>query len=80
MAKKTKVIIVGAGPVGLVAALRLVRAGFTVTVLEQAPELHAEPRASTFHCSTLDLLDTMGLADELIAAAEARALWARFGL
>ncbi len=75
MAKKTKVIIVGAGPVGLVAALRLVRAGIKVTVLEQAPELHAEPRASTFHCSTLDLLDTMGLADQLIARGRTAPNW-----
>ncbi len=75
MAKTTEVIIVGAGPVGLVAALRLVRAGFKVTVLEQAPELHAEPRASTFHCSTLDLLDTMGLADQLVARGRTAPQW-----
>ncbi len=75
MANTPRVIVVGAGPVGLVAALRLVRAGFAVTVLEQAPELHAEPRASTFHCSTLDLLDTMGLADRLIARGREAPQW-----
>jgi 3-(3-hydroxy-phenyl)propionate hydroxylase len=75
VAKTPRVIIVGAGPVGLVAALRLVRAGFAVTVLEQAPELHAEPRASTFHCSTLDLLDTMGLAERLVARGREAPLW-----
>ena len=75
MTKTPKVIIVGAGPVGLVTALRLVRAGFEVTVLEQASELHAEPRASTFHCSTLDLLDTMGLAAPLIARGREAPQW-----
>ncbi len=72
---RDQVIIVGAGPVGLVAALRLVRAGIPVTVLETASEPHAEPRASTFHPSTLDLLDELGLSEKLVALGRPARTW-----
>src|ERR1700685_4600471 len=61
------VFIAGAGPVGLIAAAALVRAGVPVTVFEGAPALSRESRASTFHPSTLDMLDDLGLAEALIA-------------
>ncbi|MBL8644473.1 MAG: FAD-dependent monooxygenase [Rhodospirillaceae bacterium] len=70
-----RVIIVGGGPVGLVAALKLARAGVSVTVLERATEMHAEPRASTFHAPTLELLDTLGLTEKLIALGRAAPQW-----
>lgn len=70
-----RVIIVGAGPVGLVAALRLVRAGIPVTVLEAAGEPHAEPRASTFHPPTVDLLDTLGLGEKIVALGRPAPKW-----
>ncbi len=47
----------GAGPVGCVATGVLAVAGLDVTLLEAAPELPRELRASTFHPATLDLLD-----------------------
>jgi 3-(3-hydroxy-phenyl)propionate hydroxylase len=62
-----RVFVAGAGPVGLVAAAALVRAGIPVTVFEAAPELSKESRASTFHPSTLDMLDDLGLAGALVA-------------
>ena len=51
-----RVLIAGAGPVGLVAAAHLARAGVPVTVFEQGPTLSEESRASTFHPPTLDML------------------------
>jgi 2-polyprenyl-6-methoxyphenol hydroxylase-like FAD-dependent oxidoreductase len=70
-----RVIIVGAGPVGLVAALKLARAGIPVTVLEKAEALHSEPRASTFHAPTLELLDTLGLTTKLLELGRPAPLW-----
>ncbi len=60
------VLIAGAGPVGLVAAARLVRDGIPVTVLEAGNDLSLESRASTFHPPTLDMLADLDAADTLI--------------
>jgi 3-(3-hydroxy-phenyl)propionate hydroxylase len=62
-----RVLIAGAGPVGLVAAAHLARAGVPVTVFEQGAGLSEESRASTFHPPTLDMLDTLDAATPLIA-------------
>ena len=67
MAPSERVLIAGAGPVGLVAAANLVRHGIPVTVLEAGPDLSEESRASTFHPPTLDMLDDLGVAQPLIA-------------
>jgi len=62
-----RVLIAGAGPVGLVAAAHLARAGVPVTVFEEGADLSTESRASTFHPPTLDMLDALGAAGPLIA-------------
>ncbi|MHB2166742.1 FAD-dependent oxidoreductase [Alsobacter sp. R-9] len=62
-----KVLIVGAGPVGLVAARLLVEAGIPVTVVEAAAQLPRDLRASTFHPPTLDMLERFGVVDSMIA-------------
>ena len=67
MAKDERVLVAGAGPVGLVAAANLVRGGVPVTVLEAGADLGTESRASTFHPPTLDMLDRLGAAEALIA-------------
>ena len=59
-------IVVGAGPVGCVAGAMLASGGIDVTLLEAAPELPRELRASTFHPATLDLLDRFGVVEEMI--------------
>lgn len=64
--EEQQVVIVGAGPVGLVAALRLADFGIRVTVLEAETEPTEDLRASTFHPPTLDMLDGYGLATPLI--------------
>jgi 3-(3-hydroxy-phenyl)propionate hydroxylase len=67
MTMRDRVLIAGAGPVGMVAAANLVRHGIPVTVLEANAALSEESRASTFHPPTLDMLANLGLAEPLIA-------------
>ncbi len=62
-----RVVVVGAGPVGLTAALALARRGIPNLVLAAEPELVHELRGSTFHPPTLDMLDEFGVVPRMIA-------------
>ncbi len=64
--KNDNVIIAGAGPVGMVAALKLAKNGVRVTVLESGKVFPKDLRASTFHPPTLEMLDELGITEELI--------------
>ncbi len=66
-ARSRRVIVVGAGPVGLVAACSLIEEGIPVTIIEKTPDLPEDLRASTFHPPTLDMLDRFGVTEGLIA-------------
>lgn len=59
-------LVVGAGPVGLSAALALAQAGASIRVIDMAGNVDSRMRASTFHPPTLDMIDTLGLADPLL--------------
>ena len=61
---KQRVLIAGAGPVGLIAALKLSQAGIPVTILEKEYQLLDDPRAATTHPATLEMLDEIGMAKE----------------
>lgn len=63
----TDVIVVGAGPTGLLLAGDLATAGARVTVLEKRPAaLSNLTRAFAVHARSLEVLDARGLADELV--------------
>ena len=66
MTNKKHVIITGAGPVGCVSSLILAKAGIHVTLLEAESDLPLDMRASTFHPPTLDMLDELGVVQEII--------------
>jgi 2-polyprenyl-6-methoxyphenol hydroxylase-like FAD-dependent oxidoreductase len=60
------VVISGAGPVGLTTALALAHFDIPVTVCEAGSDLSPLSRASTWHGSTLEILDELGVAWLLI--------------
>ena len=66
MARQPPVLIAGAGPVGVIAALALVRQGFEVQVFEAEQRVNDNPRAATTHAATLEILRDLGLVDEVI--------------
>lgn len=62
------VLVVGAGPVGLVAALFLHRHGVDVEVIDMGVRTTQHSYALAIHPRTLRILDEVGLAEKLIAA------------
>jgi 3-(3-hydroxy-phenyl)propionate hydroxylase len=70
-----RVVVVGAGPVGLTAALALGRRGIPTVLLAAESELVMELRGSTFHPPTLDLLDEFGIVPRMIEAGLKAPTW-----
>ncbi|MFF4324836.1 SDR family oxidoreductase [Streptomyces sp. NPDC001568] len=62
---ETQVIVVGAGPVGLLLAGELRLSGADVVVLEKLTAPTTESRASTLHARTMEILDSRGLLERL---------------
>jgi 3-(3-hydroxy-phenyl)propionate hydroxylase/6-hydroxy-3-succinoylpyridine 3-monooxygenase len=64
----TAVLIVGAGPVGLMTALGLAREGVSVTLLEAEDDIVYSPRAISYAWSILPALELFGVLEDMIAA------------
>jgi len=64
--KKTRIIIAGGGPVGVVSALACAQQGYEVTLLEAEATIDDSPRAATTHPSTLEMIARVGLIDQFI--------------
>ncbi|TRW14435.1 FAD-dependent oxidoreductase [Glacieibacterium frigidum] len=67
MTVRTRVLVVGAGPVGAVAAYRLAEMGVDVVLIEASPDCPEDMRASTFHPPSLDMMEELGILDALLA-------------
>jgi 3-(3-hydroxy-phenyl)propionate hydroxylase len=61
---KNRVCVVGAGPVGVVAALACAQKGMQVVLFEAEKQIDHSPRAATTHPSTLEMLAGLGLLEE----------------
>src|SRR4029453_1211355 len=66
-ARQVPVVIVGAGPAGLVAAAPLARNGIASLLVERNPGLSPLPRATSGSTRTMELLRSWGLEDEVRA-------------
>ena len=69
MPKRTKgkrILIVGGGPVGLFAAVRLVGFGIPVTLIDKSPNVSDDIRASTIHPPSLEMMEPYGITDEIL--------------
>jgi 3-(3-hydroxy-phenyl)propionate hydroxylase len=70
-----RIIIIGAGPVGLTAALALARRRIPNVLLAAEPDLIMELRGSTFHPPTLDLLDEFEVVPRMIEVGLKAPTW-----
>jgi len=66
VSKTGNVIVVGAGPVGIVCALALSRRGIPVTLFEQEPAPVKDQRAASIHPPTLAMLDDIRVTSRII--------------
>ncbi len=61
------VVIVGAGPTGVLLAIELARRGVEVRVLDKQPSRSPEARAIGIHARTLEVFHQLGIVDEFLA-------------
>ena len=61
-----QVLVVGAGPTGLVLAAELLARGIRVRIIDKGDGVALQTRAIGIHARTLEVLDTMGLAQRFV--------------
>ena len=67
--ESTQVLVVGAGPVGMLTALLLKQAGIRVRIIDQEQQTTTHSYACALHPGTLRLFNGWGVADDILAAA-----------
>jgi 2-polyprenyl-6-methoxyphenol hydroxylase-like FAD-dependent oxidoreductase len=78
--QQPQVLVVGAGPTGLVLALWLHRLGVRVRIVDKVGEPGTTSRAIVMHARTLEFYRQLGLADEVVASGRefnAANLWVK---
>ncbi len=66
MTSKTPVLIIGAGPTGLMMACELARHGISFRIIDKKPEPTAYSNATWIQTRTIELLDHIGLIDRFL--------------
>ena len=67
MPASTEVLIIGAGPSGLFAAVELARQGVRARVVEREPGPHTQARATAIQPGTLEIFARAGVVDRVLA-------------
>src|SRR5215472_17878041 len=62
-----EVLVVGAGPTGLVLAAELLARGIRTRIIDQGDGVALQARAIAIHARTLEVLGMMGLAERFLA-------------
>lgn len=65
-----RILIVGAGPVGLALALSLKQYGIQSTIIEQEMLPHQQSRALGLHARTLEIFDRLQILDEVLTQGQ----------
>ena len=66
----SEVLVIGAGPSGLFAAVELARQGVAVRLIDQAPQPHHQARATSIQPGTLEILNAIGLLPPFLEASQ----------
>lgn len=73
-----KVLIIGAGPVGLTCAHLLGALKIPCTILERQSKLTAHPSAHFLHSRSMEIYDSLGIADKIYSQVPPLNHWRRF--
>jgi 2-polyprenyl-6-methoxyphenol hydroxylase-like FAD-dependent oxidoreductase len=65
------VLVVGGRTTGLMMAIRLRRQGLSVRIVDKSPGIDPHSRATLVHSRTLEILHTLGIAEDICARGQA---------
>lgn len=65
-AVEVPVLIVGAGPTGLISAIELLRRGVDVQLIDRLPVPHTTSKSFTLHARTLEMMEHIGIANRYL--------------
>ncbi|MDH6145324.1 2-polyprenyl-6-methoxyphenol hydroxylase-like FAD-dependent oxidoreductase [Kitasatospora sp. GP30] len=76
--EQTAVLIVGAGPTGLTLACDLARHGVPVRLIDRRIAYHRESRGKTLQPRSLEILEDLGVAEQVVAAGTAHQVYRKY--
>ncbi|MBT8220984.1 MAG: FAD-dependent monooxygenase [Bacteroidia bacterium] len=69
--KESEILIVGAGPTGIVAALCLAKLGISSTIVERNLGVNTHPKAHELNSRSIEILHALGITDEELSSEAA---------